>query len=75
MPILGKNGIYKLFTRFLLYRITDELIRQECAINVDRGELLIRIRNEFIAIILAYKQLFENCLMFSTREATIVSYC
>lgn len=49
------------------------MIRQECITSVDRGELLIRIRDEFISTIQSYKQMFADCLMFSTREIRTVS--
>lgn len=57
----------------LLYIVVDELIRQVSIINVDRGELLIRIRNEFKSTIQVYSQIFKDSLLFSNKKIAIVS--
>jgi len=51
----------------------DELIRQVCINSIDRGELLIRIRNEYNASIEAHRRLFESGLIFRIKHTTLVS--
>jgi len=51
----------------------DELIRQVCVNSIDRGELLIKIRNEYNASITAHKRLFESGLIFRIKHTTLVS--
>lgn len=54
--------------------MVDELIRQVSIISIDRGLLLIRIREEFKTNLEAYNQLLEDNLMCGTRKIVIVSY-
>lgn len=60
------NGVLKLF-------LLDEMIRQITLVNIQRGELLIRIRDEFNSTIEAYKQISEDCLLFNIRKTKAVN--
>lgn len=53
--------------------LPDELIRQIALINLDRAELLIRIRDDARSTIEAYKQIFEDCQMFNARKTITVN--
>lgn len=57
----------------ILY-LLDEVIRQASVINVERGILLIRIREEFKSNMEAYNQLVEDSLMYGMRKTIIVSF-
>jgi len=53
----------------------DELIRQVCVNSIDRGELLIKIRNGYNGSINAYKHLFKSGLIYKIKNTSKVSLC
>ncbi|XP_022164943.1 33 kDa inner dynein arm light chain, axonemal-like [Myzus persicae] len=60
-----------LVRRELYKQCFNELIRQVCVNSIDRGELLIKIRNEYNASIMAHKRLFESGLIFRIKHTTL----
>ncbi|KAL5238172.1 hypothetical protein ACI65C_005582 [Semiaphis heraclei] len=60
-----------LIRRELYAQCFNELIRQVCVNSIDRGELLIKIRNEYNSSIIAHKRLFESGLIFRTKHTTV----
>ncbi|XP_060856184.1 33 kDa inner dynein arm light chain, axonemal-like [Metopolophium dirhodum] len=60
-----------LVRRELYTQCFNELIRQVCVNSIDRGELLIKIRNEYNASITAHKRLFESGLIFRIKHTTL----
>ncbi|XP_025207580.1 33 kDa inner dynein arm light chain, axonemal-like [Melanaphis sacchari] len=57
--------------RQLYKQCFNELIRQVCVNSIDRGELLIKIRNEYNSSIIAHKHLFESGLMFRIKHTSL----
>ncbi|XP_003246751.1 33 kDa inner dynein arm light chain, axonemal-like [Acyrthosiphon pisum] len=60
-----------LVRRELYTQCFNELIRQVCVNSIDRGQLLIKIRNEYNASIKAHKLLFESGLIFRIKHTTL----
>ncbi|KAE9525028.1 hypothetical protein AGLY_014442, partial [Aphis glycines] len=57
--------------RELYTQCFNELIRQVCVNSIERGELLIKIRNEYNASIIAHKRLYESGLIFRMKHTTL----
>ncbi len=53
------------------FQVFDELIRQITIDGIERGLLLLRIRDEISMTFKAYQTLYESSVAFGTRKAII----
>lgn len=65
---MNKNGICPVKEDLLFEQCFSEIIRQVTISEPDRGLLLLRVRNDIMATILAYATLYQSAVTFSMRK-------